>query len=94
MLQLVLVLLLIACNALFSLAEYALITVRSSRIRQLVEEGNKNAAMVEETTAAVHSLKGEIDGLNNSIGAFNITGGSIGRESSRVQAPMKRRVLA
>lgn len=47
MLQLVLVLLLIACNALFSLAEYALITVRSSRIRQLVEEGNKNAAMVE-----------------------------------------------
>jgi methyl-accepting chemotaxis protein len=66
----------------------------SEAVGQMNQAVQQNAAMVEETTAAVHSLKGEIDGLNNSIGAFNITGGSIGRESSRVQAPMKRRVLA
>ncbi len=48
MLQIALVFILILINAFFSLAEYALITVRPSRIRQLVEEGNKNARHVEE----------------------------------------------
>jgi putative hemolysin len=46
-LQTALVFVLILFNALFSLAEYALITVRGSRIRQLVEEGNHNAILVE-----------------------------------------------
>ncbi len=48
MLQIALVFVLILFNAFFSLAEYALITVRSSRIRQLVEEGNHNALLVEQ----------------------------------------------
>jgi putative hemolysin len=48
LIQILLVLLLTLVNALFSMAEYALITVRSSRIRQLVEDGNKNAVLVEE----------------------------------------------
>lgn len=47
MIQIVVVLLLTLVNALFSLAEYALITVRGSRIRQLAEDGNKNAMLVE-----------------------------------------------
>ena len=47
MLQIALVFVLILFNAFFSLAEYALITVRSSRIRQLAEEGNRNALLVE-----------------------------------------------
>ncbi len=42
------VLLLIAFNALFSLAEYALITVRRTRIQHLAEEGNSSAALVQK----------------------------------------------
>ncbi len=43
-----LVLALICVNAFLSLAEYALITVRKTRIRQLVEEGNRPAILVEK----------------------------------------------
>jgi putative hemolysin len=46
--QMGLVLALICVNALLSLAEYALITVRKTRIRQLVEEGNRSAILVEK----------------------------------------------
>ncbi len=46
--QMGLVLALIFVNAFFSLAEYALITVRKTRIRQLVEEGNRSAILVEQ----------------------------------------------
>ena len=42
---------LICVNALFSIAEYALITVRRTRIRQLVEEGSRPAAVVESLLA-------------------------------------------
>lgn len=42
---------LICVNSLFSIAEYALITVRRTRIRQLVEEGNRNAVLVESLLA-------------------------------------------
>ena len=45
--QMALVLALIGVNAFLSLAEYALITVRKTRIRQLVEEGNRAAMLVE-----------------------------------------------
>jgi len=45
--DLVVVLLLILVTAFFALAEYALITVRKTRIRQLVEEGNRAAILVE-----------------------------------------------
>ncbi len=46
--QISLVLVLICINALFSLAEYGLITVRRSRIQQLSEEGNTSAKLVLE----------------------------------------------
>lgn len=45
--QLGLVILLVVVNSFFALAEYALITVRKTRIRQLVEEGNRSARMVD-----------------------------------------------
>ncbi|HLV79015.1 MAG TPA: CNNM domain-containing protein, partial [Chthonomonadaceae bacterium] len=45
--DLVAVLLLICVTAFFALAEYALITVRKTRIRQLVEEGDRAALHVE-----------------------------------------------
>lgn len=46
-LEMAAVFLLILVTAFFALAEYALITVRRTRIRQLVEEGNRNALLVE-----------------------------------------------
>lgn len=46
-----LVLFLILVTAFFALAEYALITVRKTRIRQLVEEGNRAAQKVEAMLA-------------------------------------------
>ena len=42
---------LICVNAFFSIAEYSLITVRRTRIRQLAEEGSRNAAMIESLLA-------------------------------------------
>ena len=42
---------LICVNAFFSIAEYSLITVRRTRIRQLAEEGNRNAVMIENLLA-------------------------------------------
>ncbi len=45
------VFLLILVNAFFALAEIALITVRRTRIRQLVEEGNRSALLVERLLA-------------------------------------------
>jgi len=47
-LSLILVVVLIFVNAFFALAEIALITVRRTRIRQLVEEGNRSAQLVEK----------------------------------------------
>ncbi len=46
--QVSLVLVLICVNALFSLAEYGLITVRRTRMQQLAEEGNTSAKLVME----------------------------------------------
>src|SRR5215472_15048779 len=41
------VIVLIFVSAFFSLAEISLITVRKTRIRQLVEEGNRGALLLE-----------------------------------------------
>ena len=49
--KLLIVFVLICINALFSIAEYALITVRRTRIRQLVEEGNRSAMLIETLLA-------------------------------------------
>jgi putative hemolysin len=42
---------LILLNAFFALAEIALLTVRKTRVRQLVEEGNRSAILVERLLA-------------------------------------------
>ncbi len=46
-LELILVVILICINAFFAMAEIALITIRKTRVRQLVEEGNRSAILVE-----------------------------------------------
>lgn len=45
--QMTLVVALICLNAFFAIAEYALITVRKTRIAHLVEEGSRNARLVQ-----------------------------------------------
>lgn len=45
--QLILILFLVLCNAFFAAAEIALVSVRRTRIKQLVEEGNPRALTVQ-----------------------------------------------
>ena len=47
-------------NAFFALSEIALITLRKTRIRQLVEEGNQNAMLVERLLASPTRLMATI----------------------------------
>ncbi len=47
-LNLVLIAILIALTAFFVASEFAIIRIRSSRIDQLIEEGNKNAIVVKK----------------------------------------------
>ncbi len=58
---------------------------------QMSQAVQQNAAMVEETTASMHSLRGEIGDLNRALAAFKIT-----RETgfNLAPAPAKRRELA
>ena len=49
--QLVLQIVLIACNAVFACAEIAVISVKDARLEQLVAEGNKAAVKLQKLTA-------------------------------------------
>lgn len=55
-LRLLSVLLLIAINAFFVMAEFSLVTVRRSRIQQLVQSGDIGAIAVEALQRGVHRL--------------------------------------
>ncbi len=55
--QLVAVFILILVNAFFAIAEYALITVRPTRIRQLVEENNRSAILVQRMRESQNSTR-------------------------------------
>lgn len=66
----------------------------SEAVGQMNQAVQQNAAMVEETTAAVHSLRGEIDVLTRSIAAFKIGGGGAAVDYNRLPVPAKRRVAA
>ncbi|HMD31136.1 MAG TPA: hemolysin family protein [Candidatus Acidoferrales bacterium] len=50
-LRLLVVLLLVACNAFFAAVEFSLVALRPSRIRQLVEEGDARARVVQALVA-------------------------------------------
>jgi CBS domain containing-hemolysin-like protein len=49
-LRLLAVLVLVAINGFFAAAEYALIAVRVSRVRQLIEEGDARARVVNNSS--------------------------------------------
>lgn len=52
-LRLLVVLLLVACNAFFAATEFSLVAVRPSRIRQLVEDGDARARVVQALLAEI-----------------------------------------
>ena len=52
-LRLLVVLLLVACNGFFAATEFSLVAVRPSRIRQLVEEGDARARVVQALLAEI-----------------------------------------
>ena len=52
-LRLLVVLLLVACNAFFAATEFSLVAVRPSRIRELVEEGDARARVVQALLAEI-----------------------------------------
>jgi len=55
-LELLLIFVLIIINGFFSCSEFAIISIRKSRVAQLVEEGNKRAKTVEELQQDPHRL--------------------------------------
>ncbi len=48
----------------------------NTAVNQMDQDTQKNAAMVEETTAATHSLTGEVASLNALLTMFTLTGGT------------------
>lgn len=45
----------------------------NTAVNQMDQDTQKNAAMVEETTAAIHSLSREVSSLNELIALFKVT---------------------
>ena len=64
----------------------------SEAVSQMNQAVQQNAAMAEETTAAVHALRGEIGALNKSIRAFKIARGGAPVDFNRLPVPAKRRI--
>jgi len=54
--EIALVLVLVLCYAFFSAAEVALISVRKARLKQLAEEGNETAALIDRLSEDANSL--------------------------------------
>jgi methyl-accepting chemotaxis protein len=66
----------------------------SEAVTQMNQALQQNAAMVEQSTAAVHSLRGEIDGLGKSVSAFKIHRAGAPVDFNRLPVPAKRRQAA
>jgi CBS domain containing-hemolysin-like protein len=79
--RLAMVLLLVAANAFFVAAEFALVAVRRSRIEQLVAEGNRGAAVVQR---ALGELDRYISGTQLGITLASLALGWIGEPAIAV----------
>lgn len=79
--RLTMVLLLVAANAFFVAAEFALVAVRRSRITQLVDEGNRSAVIVQ---TALRDLDRYISGTQLGITLASLALGWIGEPAVAV----------
>jgi methyl-accepting chemotaxis protein len=59
----------------------------NAAVNQMDQTVQQNAAMVEQSTAASHALKGEANGLMQMIGRFQVNGASAAVTTSRRAAP-------
>jgi len=83
-LELILILLLIALNGFFSMAEFAIISIRKGRIAQLVAEGDKQAEIIEQYQKDPHTLLAVIQiGVTVAGSAASSIGGIIAIEHLR-----------
>jgi methyl-accepting chemotaxis protein len=62
----------------------------STGVNQLDQVTQQNAAMVEQATAAAHSLRQEAQSLSRAVAAFRIAGGKAAAAPSRGAAPSGR----
>ncbi len=74
-LRLLAVLLLVACNAFFAATEFSLVAVRPSRIRQLVEEGDARARVVQALLAEISRV---VSGVQVGITLTSLSLGFLG----------------
>ncbi len=86
------VVLLIAVNAFFSAAEFALVAVRQSRIRQLVEQGDLRARIVEQLLGDLGRV---VSGVQVGLTVANLALGYLGEITlASILAPFVHRVVS
>ncbi len=61
----------------------------SGAISGMDEMTQQNAALVEETTAALHSAREQVDDLMSAVGAFRTTGGGAGAHADGAGQPLR-----
>src|SRR4051812_6978774 len=84
--QLVGVLVLLAANAFFSAVEFALVAVRVSRVRQLVERGNARARIVQDLLAQLDLV---VSGVQLGITLTSLGLGALGEAAlAEIVRPM------
>src|SRR5215468_8663660 len=69
------VLVLVVLNGFFAAAEFSLVAVRMSRVRQLVQRGNANARIVETLLSDVHRV---VSGVQLGITLASLALGALG----------------
>src|SRR5262249_12186459 len=75
LLRILLILLLVAANAFFAAAEFALVSVRDTRIQQLIESGRIGARIVQRLHARLDEL---VNGVQLGVTMVSLTLGWIG----------------
>ncbi|HTQ86145.1 MAG TPA: hemolysin family protein [Candidatus Solibacter sp.] len=80
-LRLLVVLLLVACNAFFAATEFSLVAVRPSRIRQLVEDGDARARVVQALLAEISRV---VSGVQVGVTLTSLSLGFVGESTIAV----------
>lgn len=82
--EMILILLMIALNGIFAMSEFAIISIRKSRIAQLVAEGDERAALIDQFQKDPHTLLAVIQvGVTVAGSAASTVGGIVAIEHLR-----------
>src|SRR5712692_9158108 len=80
--RLVAILALVAMNGFFAAAEFSLVAVRLSRVRQLVERGNARARIVQELLG---DLQRVVSGVQVGMTVCTLALGALGETTWRIR---------